>query len=134
MVILKRRCFKLAGSVALPLLEMQQPGPTPQQQAAQRRIAAALSEIAFALPGSLVWRSSRCGNPRCRCHADPPQLHGPYPTWTRAVHRKTVTKTLSAEQARRYQNWFENGDRLRQLVRELEELSVEVIKGAEGWT
>jgi|SRR5579875_2705714 len=131
---MKRHCFKLSGSVALPLLEMQPPGPTPEQLAAQRRIAAALSEIAFALPGSLVWRNSRCGNPRCRCHADPPQLHGPYPTWTRAVHRKTVTKTLSEEQARQYQSWFENGDRLRQLVRELEELSVEVIKTTEGWT
>ena len=52
---------------------------------------AEISKLGFCLPGSLVARSSRCGNPNCRCHRDPGLLHGPYPSWTRKVDGKTVT-------------------------------------------
>ena len=64
------------------------------------KIAAAITALGPPLPGSLVERRTRCGNTGCRCHADPPQLHGPYLTWTRKVENKTVTRTLNPEQAR----------------------------------
>ena len=94
---------------------------------------AEIAELGFCLPGSLVARSSRCGNPNCRCHNDPERLHGPYPSWTRKVDGKTVTRNLSATQAERYQPWFDNAKRLRQLVNELEALSANVAAKAEGW-
>ncbi len=50
--------------------------PTPAQQARAARIAAGLAAAGFALPGTLTERMTRCGYPRCRCHADPPRLHG----------------------------------------------------------
>jgi hypothetical protein len=75
----------------------------------------------------------RCGNPRCRCKADPPQLHGPYTYWTRTVGGRTVAQLLSAEQLERYQPWIENDRRLRQLVKEIETLAVQTIQQAEGW-
>ena len=53
-------------------------------------IAAAIAALGPPLPGSLVERRTTCGNKGCRCHADPPQLHGPYLTWTRKVDNKTV--------------------------------------------
>lgn len=46
---------------------------------------------------------------------------------------KTVTRNLSAAQAERYQPWFDNAKRLRQLVSELESLSAGVAAKAEGW-
>jgi hypothetical protein len=49
------------------------------------------------------------------------------------VRAKTVTRRLNDDQAERYGPWFENARRLRQLVRELEELSVTVAEQAEGW-
>jgi len=56
--------------------------PTPAQQARAARIAADLAAVGFALPGTLTERMTRCGHPGCRCHADPPRLHGPYHQWT----------------------------------------------------
>lgn len=102
-----------------------------QRLAAQ--LDAALDEIDFALPGSIGQRRTRCGNPRCRCHADPPQLHGPYTQWTRKQDGKTITRLLTPEQAARYQTWIDNARRLRELVRELEALGVQAAEHAEGW-
>ena len=99
-----------------------------QRARAQRRrdtLAAEIAALGWTLPGSLTERFTRCGNLSCRCRADPPQLHGPYPTWTRKVHNKTVTRTLTAEQAERYRPWFDNARRLRELLTELEALSLQ---------
>ena len=104
-----------------------------QEQRRQRQIMAEISKLGFCLPGSLVARSSRCGNPNCRCHVDPDRLHGPYPSWTRRVAGKTVTRTLNADQAERYRPLFDNSRRLRELIDELEALSVQVVAQAEGW-
>ena len=111
------------------------PEHTPQasDRKAQQRLAAALAEIGFTLPGSVVVRHTRCGNANCRCKADPPALHGPYLQWTRKVKGKTVTRNLSPEQLQRYQPWFDNARRLRELSAELEVLSLRTAERAEGW-
>ena len=94
--------------------ETQDPGcdndnvsPTPAQQARAARIAAEISArlagVGFALPGTLADRMTRCGHPGCRCHADPPRLHGPYHQWTRKIDGKTVTRILSDDQLADYQ-------------------------------
>jgi len=98
-----------------------------------RVLAAELAEIGFALPGTINVAMNRCGKPNCACKADPPKLHGPYVTWTRKVEGKTVTRRLSAEQLERYRPWFENRKRVRELVSELEALSLEIAEQAEGW-
>jgi hypothetical protein len=49
------------------------------------------------------------------------------------VDGKTVTRTLSSEQAERYKPLFDNSRRLKELVEELEALSVRVVSEAEGW-
>src|SRR6516225_10615477 len=93
--------------------------PTPAQQARAARIAAQIAQTAstgFALPGTLTERMTRCGYPGCRCHADPPRLHGPYHQWTRKKDGKTVTRILSDDQFADYQSWFDNQRRLRELI------------------
>lgn len=87
-------------------------------------ITAEIAALGLPLPGSLVERRTRCGNPGCRCRADPPQLHGPYLTWTRKVENKTVTRTLSQDQADRLRPLIDNARRLRELVSELETLAL----------
>ncbi|MGB8021217.1 MAG: DUF6788 family protein [Candidatus Nanopelagicales bacterium] len=84
-----------------------------------------------ALPGSLATRYMRCGKANCRCKAEPPVLHGPYLHWTRTIAGKTVTRTLTPEQAARYQPWFDNARRLRALLAELEARSLQAFTDAE---
>ena len=104
-----------------------------QARSRKRQILAEIARLDFCLPGSLVERTTRCGTPTCRCNSDPERRHGPYPSWVRKVGAKSVTRTLSAEQTERYRAWFDNSRRLRQLVNELEALSVQAINEAEGW-
>jgi hypothetical protein len=52
--------------------------------------------------------------------ADPPVLHGSYLHWTRTVAGKTVTRTLTQDQARCHQAWLDDARRLRDLLSDLE--------------
>lgn len=104
---------------------------------AERRRGEIVAEIASLgppLPGSLVERRSRCGTSGCRCHADPPQLHGPYLSWTRKVNNKTVTRSVSADEADRYRQLMDNARRLRELVGELESLATGEVETAQHRT
>jgi hypothetical protein len=64
----------------------------------------------------------------CRCHADPPQLHGPYLTWTRKVDNKTVTRTLDTTQTDALRPLLDNSRRLRELTTELEALALQQVR------
>jgi hypothetical protein len=99
----------------------------------QRQIADEIAGLGLCLPGSLVERRTRCGSPRCRCHSDPSQLHGPYPSWIRKAGAKTITRTLSPAQLERYRPLFNNTKRLRELISELETISAQAVEQAEGW-
>jgi len=108
---------------------MPKPTPDPRPWAATRRgLAAELGQIDGALPGSVVRRHMRCGKPRCACKADPPALHGPYIQWTRTVDGKTVTRFLSEDELARYQPWFDNARRLKEIVAKLEIASVYALE------
>jgi Family of unknown function (DUF6788) len=73
--------------------------------------------------GTLSQRSTRCAGAGCHCRADPPVLHGPYPTWSHQVNGRQVTTTLSIEEAEKLRPAIEAHHRLRALVKELEALS-----------
>jgi hypothetical protein len=112
---------------------MENVSPTRSQQAQAARIAAELAGLGFVLPGTLADRMTRCGHASCRCHADPPALHGPYHQWTRKVGGKTVTRILTDDQLADYQPWFDNQRRLRALVAELETLSQAIADADPRW-
>jgi hypothetical protein len=110
--------------------------PTPAQQARAAAIAAeiaALTAAGFALPGTLADRMTRCGRPNCGCHADPPRLHGPYHQWTRKKDGKTATRILTDDQLADYQPWFDNHRRLRELIAELEAISLDIAESDPRW-
>jgi hypothetical protein len=107
--------------------------PDPAAERRRQQILHEITQLGFCLPGSVVDRTSRCGNPNCRCHTDPAHRHGPYRSWTRKVAGKTVTRRLSDDQLDRYRDWFDNDRRLHALITELETLSIATIDHAEGW-
>ena len=88
-----------------------------------RALAIELAEIGFISPGSLVVRETSCGKPGCRCQADPPQRHGPYHQWSRAVNGKTLSRRLNPAQADLYRSWIANRKHLEAIVTDMEKLS-----------
>jgi len=102
--------------------------PSPAQQAALDKITAGLAAAAGpALPGTLTVRAYACGKTRCRCHADPPRLHGPYAEWTRKIAGKTITRRLTPAELAEYQPLFDNAKKLRALLAELQDLTLQII-------
>jgi hypothetical protein len=107
--------------------------PTPAQQAQAARIARELAALGFALPGTLADRMTRCGHPNCRCHADPPRPHGPDHPWPRKKDGQTATRILTDDQLTDYGPWFDNHRRLRELITELEALSLAIAEADPRW-
>lgn len=95
-----------------------------QLEKRHRALLRQLADIGPVLRGSIGTRKARCGKSTCRCHSDPQALHGPYYVWTRKVAGKTVTVTLSAEQAARCLPWTENMRRLDRLVSALQDVGL----------
>jgi hypothetical protein len=101
--------------------------PSPAQQAALDTITAGLAAAAGpALPGTLTIRSYACGKPNCRCHADPPRLHGPYAEWPSKTGGKTITRRLSPAELAEYQPMFDTAKKLRALLAELQDLTMQI--------
>lgn len=86
----------------------------------RRAILAELLAIGPVATGSIVERMTRCQRSGCHCRADPPTLHGPYPTWLHTVAGRRVTRTLTEEQAARLRPLIDADRRLHRLVHELE--------------
>jgi len=82
-----------------------------------------IASVGFVSPGSVVRRFMPCGKPGCRCQGDPPRLHGPYWQWSHKVAGKTVTRRLTPDQARMYQQWIANRRRIDQLLARMEQVS-----------
>ena len=81
-----------------------------------RELAAQISEVGIIAAGSVTRRYTRCTSVGCRCNADPPSPHGPYWQWSAKVNGKTVTRRLSAREAKLYQEWIGNDRRIRALL------------------
>ena len=60
---------------------------------------------------------------RCRCHADPPQLHGPYWHWSTKVNGKTVNRRLSDREAELYNGWIENDRKCARLLTQMRQVA-----------
>lgn len=104
-----------------------------RQAARLERIRGELGSLGPCLPGSVVVRTGRCGKEACSCRDDPPRLHGPFRSWTRKLSGKTVTRLLSEDQLADYQVLFDNHRRLKELVHELEDLSVAIVDADPRW-
>ncbi|MDN5920738.1 MAG: hypothetical protein L0I76_37490, partial [Pseudonocardia sp.] len=115
----------LSGLVTGPISPFARSDRLAQAQRRYRELAAQLADIGLIASGSVLHRYTRCGNTGCRCHADPPQRHGPYYQWTAKVDGKTSTRRLTAGEAALYQQWITNDRQLREVVNEMREVAAE---------
>jgi hypothetical protein len=93
-----------------------------------RELAAQLADVGYIAAGSITRRHTRCANAGCRCHADPPQLHGPYWQWTAKIDGKTVTRRLSETEAQLYQEWIANDRQLRAIITQMREVAAKATE------
>ena len=93
-----------------------------------RELAAELATIGLIHSGSVTRRYTRCATPGCKCHADPPQPHGPYYQWTAKINGKTVTRRLSETEAELYQEWIANDRRLRHLIGQMRQIAAKAAE------
>ena len=97
-------------------------------QRSYRQLAERIAEIGYIAAGSITCRHTRCGTPSCRCHADPPQLHGPYWQWTAKINGKTVTRRLSQSEAELYQEWIANDRQLRAIITQMRQVAAKATE------
>jgi hypothetical protein len=91
-----------------------------------QRFAALKREILpldYFCKGTMLKRRMKCGNPRCACHRDPRQRHGPYWECTYKVQNKTVNLKLYPETMPLYRAAIRQHRRLKSLLRQMEGLS-----------
>ncbi len=88
-----------------------------------RELAGQLAQIGLIAAGSVTHRYTRCGTAGCRCHADPPQPHGPYYQWTAKLNGKTVTRRLTDREAELYQAWIANDRQLRAVIGQMRQVA-----------
>ena len=93
-----------------------------------RELAAQLATIGLIHSGSVTRRYTRCATPGCKCHADPPQPHGPYYQWTTKNNGKTVTRRLNETEAKLYQEWIANDRQLRQLIQQMRQIAAKAAE------
>ena len=87
-----------------------------------------MDKLGFITTGSLIKVYKTCGNPGCRCHKDRTKRHGPYNIWTRKVNSKTVTRTLTDEQAKLVQECIDNMRKIEKIIEQMKDTSVRYIE------
>jgi hypothetical protein len=93
-----------------------------------RDLATELATIGLIHSGSITRRYTRCATPGCKCHADPPQPHGPYYQWTAKVNGKTVTRRLNESEADLYQQWIANDRQLRHIIQQMRQIAAKATE------
>ena len=87
-----------------------------------------LARTPYVCTGSVMSRYSRCGKPQCACHTDERARHGPYFVWTRKVKGKTVTRTLTVEQAELCKRCIGAMRELEKTIETMKDLTVRYIE------
>jgi hypothetical protein len=91
------------------------------------RIKQQLSDLGELRPGSLSEQYNVCGTPGCRCKADPPEKHGPYYQISFTRHGKSRSQFVRKEDLPAAKRRLKNYERLRDLVDQWIELSLELV-------
>jgi uncharacterized protein DUF6788 len=76
-------------------------------------------------PGSISRQYNVCGNPTCRCKADPAQRHGPYYQLSYGHQRKSTSTFVREPDLAAVEQQLRTYERLRALVDEWIGLSIE---------
>jgi hypothetical protein len=85
-----------------------------------------LSRLGELRPGVLSEQYNVCGNPGCRCKANPPEKHGPYQQLSWSRKRKSRTRFIRQSDLRTVRAQISNYQRLQELVGEWIDASIEL--------
>jgi hypothetical protein len=91
-----------------------------------------LQDLGFIAQGTVQTRYKTCGQPGCICQSNPDKRHGPYYHWTRKVAGKTVSVTLTQEEANLYRSAIANGRKLDAAIRTLRQISARALAVTAG--
>ena len=86
-----------------------------------------INSIELILNGTLSSYYKKCGKISCKCYEDKKFRHGPYLIWTRKVKGKTVTKTLTQDQAVAVKKAMKEMKKLNVIVEKWKQLSLDEI-------
>src|SRR5437867_341851 len=92
------------------------------------RSAKVISALGDLRPGALSLQYNICGNPSCRCKADPPVKHGPYPQVSFTWHGKSTTQFVREQDVDEVQKQLANYHNLRDLIDEWIGLALELSR------
>ena len=91
-----------------------------------QKIKNKIIELDWVLKGTVTKQYKRCGKKNCICiKNDKNYWHGPYFIWTRKEKGKTVSKTLTKEQATQIKKAFQNMKKLNQYLDRWKKFSLE---------
>ena len=90
------------------------------------RIKQKLAALGDLRPGHLSEQYNVCGNPTCRCKADPPQKHGPYSQlgWTRKG--KSTTRFIRKPDVSTIRTQLRSHEQLQTLVDQWIDAAIEI--------
>jgi hypothetical protein len=101
-----------------------------QLEARIERIKREIVKLDRIHPGSLSQQYNVCGQPQCRCKAKPPQRHGPYHQVSFAWRGKNTSRFIRKDDLARVTRELKNYQRLRKLIGQWIDLSMELAKRA----
>jgi hypothetical protein len=85
-----------------------------------------LTRLGELRPGVLSKQYNVCGNPACRCKANPPHKHGPYHQLSWSRKSKSRTRFIKESELRTVRAQISNYQRLQALVGEWVDASIEL--------
>ena len=83
-----------------------------------QHIKADLLALGDLRPGAVSEQYNTCRTPGCRCKADPPERHGPYPQLSYSHRGRSRTENIRPEHIAAVTSQIANHRRLRELVDE----------------
>jgi hypothetical protein len=87
-----------------------------------------LAQTGFVCNGTVMSVYRKCGKPNCGCNENEQMHHGPYHIWTRKEKGKTVTRSLSMEQARQCLLYIENFKKMESIIEEMKRITIQMIE------
>ncbi|EQD76476.1 hypothetical protein B1B_01655 [mine drainage metagenome] len=93
-----------------------------------RKVLEELVTVGDMRPGSLSRQYNVCGNPQCRCKADPPRRHGPYYQLSWTLHGKHHTAFVRREDVAQVRQQLRAYARRQELLERWTDLSLELCQ------
>lgn len=89
------------------------------------QIKRAIAQLGPLRPGSISRQFNICGNPGCRCKADPPEKHGPYLQLNFTLRGRSRTEFVREQDLDVVAVELDNYQQLRSLTEEWIDLGIE---------